>query len=85
MREVLDLHGFPPRQVPDAVREFIRSSLEEGRLEVRIAHGKGRSVLKAVVLRVLRADDRVESFGDAPPQRGGWGSTLVRLREPPGG
>lgn len=77
--DVLDLHGFFPEQVSEVLDEYLRVSLEAGRLEVRIVHGKGRSVLKARVREFLEGDDRVAGFRDAPPERGGWGATIVHL------
>jgi DNA-nicking Smr family endonuclease len=79
--EELDLHAFAPRDVPSVVEEYLRACREEGRLLVRVVHGRGRGVQRAEVRRVLgRMSAEVEWFGDAPPASGGWGATLVRLR-----
>ena len=81
--EVLDLHAFAPRDVPSVVEEYLRACREEGLTLVRLVHGRGRGVQRAEVQRVLRRmTAEVESFGDAPPESGGWGATLVRLRAP---
>jgi dsDNA-specific endonuclease/ATPase MutS2 len=46
---------------------------------VRLVHGRGRGVQRAVVRRVLRSQPGVAGFDDAPPASGGWGATLVEL------
>jgi len=81
--EVLDLHAFAPRDVPSVVEEYLRACREEGLTLVRLVHGRGRGVQRAEVQRVLRRmTAEVESFANAPPESGGWGATLVRLRAP---
>jgi DNA-nicking Smr family endonuclease len=76
----LDLHAFSPRDVPSVVEEYLRECRARGILEVRLVHGRGKGVQRAVVQRLLRSLPEVVSFGDAPPQAGGWGATLLRLR-----
>jgi DNA-nicking Smr family endonuclease len=76
----LDLHAFAPRDVPSVVEEYLRACREEGILTLRLVHGRGKGVQRAVVDRVLASHPDVESFGDAPPGSGGWGATLVTLK-----
>jgi DNA-nicking Smr family endonuclease len=78
----LDLHPFAPRDVPSVVEEYLRACRARGILEVRLVHGRGKGVQRAVVQRLLRSLPDVASFGDAPPPAGGWGATLLRLRVP---
>lgn len=78
--DVLDLHGFFPEQIPEVVSEFIRHALELGHSELTIIHGKGKSKLKYLVRKELAANQHVAEFRDAPPELGGWGRTLVRLK-----
>ncbi|MDZ7295599.1 MAG: Smr/MutS family protein [candidate division KSB1 bacterium] len=80
VRDVLDLHGLFPEQVPEMVDEFLRNAGEQGYSQVRIVHGKGRSKLKWVVHQCLRGNPLVATFADAPPEAGGWGATIVELR-----
>ena len=76
----LDLHPFAPRDIPSVVEEYVRACHEEGVRHLRLAHGRGKGVQRAVVQRVLRSLPEVESFGDAPPGAGGWGATVATLR-----
>jgi DNA-nicking Smr family endonuclease len=75
----LDLHAFAPRDVPSVVEEYVHACREQGVLRLRLVHGRGKGVQRAVVQRLLRALPGVASFGDAPPASGGWGATLVVL------
>lgn len=79
--DVLDLHGFFPEQVPEMLQEFIANAERLGLRTLRIIHGKGRSKMKWVVWRELEKYPQVASFRDAPPELGGWGATVVYLRE----
>ena len=76
----LDLHAFAPADVPSVVEEYLRECGLRGIREVRLVHGRGKGVQRAVVRRLLRALPDVEAFDDASPASGGWGATLVRLR-----
>ena len=78
--DVLDLHGFFPEQVPEIVTEFIRNALELKLSTLRIIHGKGRSKMKWAVHQVLKENPHVAQFGDARPEMGGWGATIVELK-----
>jgi len=75
----LDLHAFAPRDVPSVVAEYVATCQQRNILALRLVHGKGKGVQRAVVWRVLRALAAVASFGDAPAERGGFGATVVTL------
>ncbi len=77
---VLDLHLFRPREVPDLIDDYFQECIRCNLLEVRVIHGKGSGTLKKMVQRLLEKHPRVVSFQDAPPQAGGWGATLVKLK-----
>jgi DNA-nicking Smr family endonuclease len=77
---VLDLHTFAPRDVSDLVPTWLDACQEHGLTELRIIHGKGQGVLRRSVHAILARRADVLEFGLAPPERGGWGATLVRLR-----
>jgi dsDNA-specific endonuclease/ATPase MutS2 len=78
--DVLDLHSFPPREVPDLVRDWLDAAYEAGYRELRIIHGRGVGVQRRTVRTLLERDPRVVGFSDAPPTAGGWGATVVELR-----
>jgi DNA-nicking Smr family endonuclease len=80
IEDVIDLHGFQPRDIPSVVEEYIQAAAEKGYREVRLIHGRGIGFQRQRVREVLSKLPRVESFNDAPPTRGGWGATLVRLK-----
>lgn len=75
----LDLHAFAPADIPSLVEEYLAECRRRGTTEVRLVHGRGQGVQRAVVRRLLARLPFVLWFGDAPPASGGWGATLVRL------
>ena len=77
----IDLHTFRPREVSSVVESYLEAALEEGFAMVRIIHGKGIGVQKEMVRSVLEKHPAVLEFTTAPPERGGWGATLVRLKK----
>lgn len=78
--DVLDLHTFLPKEVPDLVRDWLDAAYEKGYREVRIVHGRGKGVQRKTVRTLLERDPRVVAFEDAPAVSGGWGATVVTLR-----
>ena len=81
IEDALDVHSFAPRDVASVVEEYLRAAHERGFREVRIIHGRGIGVQRSIVHAVLSRHVLVLSFGEAPADRGGWGATIVRLRE----
>lgn len=79
---VLDLHTFDPRDVADLVPTWIDACAEQGLFELRIIHGKGKGTLRRTVHAILARRSDVLEYHLAPPDRGGWGATLVTLRKP---
>lgn len=79
--DVLDLHSFPPSEVPQIVRDYLELAWEGGFDQVRLIHGRGKGVQRRTVRTIAERDPRVEEFGDAPASAGGWGATWIRFRE----
>jgi len=75
----LDLHAFAPADVPGVVADYLQACREKGLLRVRVIHGRGKGVQRAVVRRALRALPGIVSVSDAPPASGGWGATVIDL------
>jgi DNA-nicking Smr family endonuclease len=78
--DVLDLHGFPPRDVLAIVADWLDRAHAAGIRAVRIIHGRGIGVQREAVRRLLARDPRVVAFGDAPAEHGGRGATVATLR-----
>jgi DNA-nicking Smr family endonuclease len=81
IEDSIDLHAFRAAEVRSVVEEYLRAAHERGFREVRLIHGRGIGVQRASIQSLLRRHPLVSSFADAPPERGGWGATVVRLRD----
>jgi hypothetical protein len=79
LTDVFDLHSIPPRDVERVVVEYLAEARKIGFRTVRIIHGKGIGAQRELVRRILSRTDFVLSFGDAPPEAGGWGATIAHL------
>lgn len=84
IEDALDLHAFAPRDVRSVVDEYLRQAAARGFREVRLIHGKGSGTQRAIVRSVLASHPTVLRFFDGPPERGGWGATVVELLPSPG-
>jgi dsDNA-specific endonuclease/ATPase MutS2 len=80
IEDALDLHPFAARDILSVVDEYLRAAAVRGFAEVRIIHGRGIGAQRQAVRGLLADHPLVARFGDAPPERGGWGATLVELR-----
>ena len=80
IEDILDLHTFLPRDIPDLLEDYLAECLKAGLYSVRIIPGKGQGVQKRRVQGLLQNNPLVFSFKDAPPEAGGWGATLVELK-----
>ena len=79
IEDALDLHPFHPAEIPEVVREYIACARASGLREVRLIHGRGRGVQRARVHRLVGSLPGVAAAWEAPPDRGGWGATIVHL------
>jgi DNA-nicking Smr family endonuclease len=78
---VLDLHGFSPKDLPMLISDYLSACQEKKINDLRIIHGKGSGVLKARLRSLLARHPLVLSVTDAPAEAGGWGATLVVLKQ----
>src|SRR6267142_1555986 len=79
--DVFDLHTIQPRDVKLVVEEYLNEARRLGFRSVRIIHGKGIGVQREMVRAILSRTAFVLDWTDAPPEAGGLGATIVRLRQ----
>ncbi len=83
----IDLHGMTVAEAKPRLSEFIESCARDGKLCVRIVHGKGLGsgdrgpVLKQKVNRWLRQWDAVLAFVSTRQVHGGTGAVYALLRQ----
>ena len=78
--DVVDLHGFAPRDLPELVAVALDAAAARGLRHLRLIQGRGIGVHREIVRACLARDDRVAAFADAPAEAGGWGATCVTLK-----
>ncbi len=81
IEDVLDLHHFRAQEVSALLTDYLTECIKARIYSVRIIHGKGHGILKNIVRQNLRNNSLVYSFRDAPYDAGGWGATLVELKD----
>ena len=79
--DVFDLHTVPPRDIRAVVEEYLAEAHRLGFRALRIVHGRGIGVQREAVRSVLARTPFVSGFRDAPLDAGGWGATIVDLRD----
>ena len=60
--------------------DYLEAAYARGFREVRLIHGRGIGVQRAIVQSLLGDHPLVVGFADATEERGGKGATVVRLR-----
>ncbi len=78
--DVFDLHTVQPKEVAGVVEAYLEEANRLGLKRLRIIHGRGIGVQREIVHAVLARTPFVLAFDDAPPEAGGWGATVIRLR-----
>lgn len=78
--DIFDLHTVQPKEVKDVVEAYLEEASRLGLKSLRIIHGRGIGVQRQIVRAVLARSPFVIAFGDAPPEAGGWGATIVKLK-----
>lgn len=74
----IDLHSFLPRDIPSVVDEYLQAAAAAGLTRVRLVHGRGRGVQRAVVQGLLERHPTVTAFADDPDSH--LGATYADLR-----
>ena len=64
IEDVIDLHAFLPADVRDVAAEYLRAAHERGLAEVRLIHGRGRGVQRALIQQMLASLDFVFGWRD---------------------
>jgi len=77
----LDLRGFRLENALSSIEKQIDNALMDGLLEFNIIHGKGEGVLSNGVHKFLKNEYSVKEFHFAHPDDGGFGKTIVVLKE----
>jgi dsDNA-specific endonuclease/ATPase MutS2 len=80
LEDYIDLHSFRPKEIKSVVESYLEEAVAAGFREVRLIHGRGIGVQRESIRSLLAKHPAVLEFADAPPGRGGWGATVVRLR-----
>jgi DNA-nicking Smr family endonuclease len=73
----IDLHPFAPADIPSVVEEYVIAAAQAGLTEVRIVHGRGRGVQRAIVQAALERHPLVARFWDDPSAH--LGATIAVL------
>jgi DNA-nicking Smr family endonuclease len=79
LETALDLHAFQPRDIPSVVMEYLQAAHAAGMREIRLIHGRGRGIQRAVVHRLLDGHPLVLEFFDAPETH--LGATIAILKQ----
>lgn len=78
---VLDLHNFSPKDLKYLIPDYLEECYSAKIFQVRIIHGKGTGNLRRTVHAILKRQSNVKGFRLAGGEAGGWGATLVELRQ----
>ena len=76
----LDLRGHRAEEALGEMQQFLDDAQLLSEKELRILHGKGYGILKALIRQQLQSMPEVQSFHSAPVDMGGDGITVVHLK-----
>ncbi|HET8796795.1 MAG TPA: Smr/MutS family protein [Thermoanaerobaculia bacterium] len=79
--DTLDLHPFLPSEIREVARDYLVEAHARGFRQVRLIHGRGTGVQRERIRSLLGTLDFVETYQDADGSGGGWGATVVLLKE----
>lgn len=77
----LKILGYRFEEALPLIETFIDNAVMNGLLMIRIVHGKGTGALRAKVRNYLRSNKSVEEFFSPPPEAGGSGVTVLKIKE----
>ncbi len=78
---VLNLRKMSREEALEKLDKQIDSAVYKDIPFFKILHGKGTGTLRDAIHDFLRRDDRVASFRDGAPFEGGWGVTIVLMKD----
>ena len=76
----IDIRGMRAEEAAEISERSVDEALRQGASTLRIIHGKGTGVLRAVVAEVLTGHPSVRNHDPAPLNEGGDGVTVAALR-----
>ena len=76
----IDIRGIRANDAAERVEHSLDDALQQGAATLRIIHGKGTGVLRAVVGELLAGHPAVRGHTAAPLNEGGDGVTVAALR-----
>jgi len=77
----LKILGYRFEEALSEIETFLDNAVVNGLLMVRIVHGKGTGALRAKVRNYLKSNKNAEEFYSPPPEAGGSGVTVVKIKE----
>ena len=77
----LKILGYRFEEALPEIETFIDNAVVSGLLLIRIVHGKGTGALRSKVRNYLRTNKNTEEFFSPPPEAGGSGVTVVKIKE----
>lgn len=77
----IDLHLFHPKDVKEIVPLFLEENFLKQTDKVKIITGKGKGVLRNIVLNILKTSKYVDYFYQAPAYESHWGAFYVKIKK----